>query len=184
MTGAHMPPNPNDGLTFNADKLRTLYLAGGCFWGTDAYMRRVPGVAYTLSGYAQGHVAGPSYEAVCTGTTGHAEAVRVDYDPERLPLRKLLLRFFDIIDPTVKNRQGHDSGSQYRTGVYYTDPADLPDIESVFTEVAARYDAPIVTERESFTCFYPAEDYHQDYLEKNPGGYCHVDLSGLYQGEL
>lgn len=181
MTGAHMPPDPNDGLAFDEKNLHTLYLAGGCFWGVDAYIRRVPGVAHTLCGYAQGHVENPDYKTVCTGTTGHTETVRVDYDPGRLPAEELLRAFFDIIDPTSHNRQGPDIGTQYRTGVYYTDPADLLAIEAVFAEVAAAYSRPIATEKGPLTAFYPAEDYHQDYLEKNPGGYCHVDLGRLKQ---
>ena len=179
MTGAHMPPNPNDQISYDSTALRTVYLAGGCFWGTDAYMRRIPGVARTEAGYAQGHLENPDYKAVCTGATGHAEAVKIDYDPARLSLLELLRVFFTIIDPTSLNRQGGDVGTQYRTGVYYANIADLPVIQRAFDEIADQNSSPVATEMEPFRCFYPAEDYHQDYLEKNPGGYCHVDLSPL-----
>ena len=159
--------------------LHEIYLAGGCFWGVEEYYSRIPGVADATSGYANGTVKNPSYQQVCTGTTNAAETVRVIYDPSVISLTTLVEQFFEIIDPTSLNRQGNDRGTQYRTGVYYTDAADLDAIQAVFDEVAKRYDAPLATELGVLQSFYEAEDYHQDYLEKNPGGYCHIDFSSL-----
>ena len=176
---SHLPPNPNDGIDYSGRDLREIVLAGGCFWGVQAYLRRVKGVADTAVGYANGTVANPSYEQVCTGHTGHAEAVRIRYDPAMLKLAELLEQFFGIIDPTVLNRQGNDRGTQYRTGIYPVDAADLPVIDAFVTQAQRDYDRPIVTQVQKLTAFYPAKEYHQDYLEKNPGGYCHVDFSAL-----
>lgn len=161
------------------ERLREIHLAGGCFWGVEAFMSRIPGVADVVSGYANGRTENPGYEDVCRRNTGHAEAVRVRYDPSVVSLEKMLRAFFRIIDPTARNRQGNDVGSQYRSGVYYTDPADGAVAEAVKAEVQAGYKRPVVTEVEPLRNFYPAEPYHQDYLEKNPGGYCHVDFSIL-----
>lgn len=157
---------------------KDIYLAGGCFWGIDEYFSRIPGVVGTESGYANGSTANPSYEEVCHGS-GHAETVRVTYDPARVGLATIVRQLFEVIDPTSRNRQGNDRGVQYRTGVYYTDEADLPVLRQVFADEQAAYDKPIVTELMPLESFYPAEEYHQDYLKKNPGGYCHVDFSSL-----
>lgn len=157
---------------------KDIYLAGGCFWGIDEYFSRIPGVVATESGYANGSTANPSYEEVCHGS-GHAETVRVRYDPERVALEVIVRQLFEVIDPTSRNRQGNDRGVQYRTGVYYTDEADLPVLRQVFADEQAAYDKPIVTELMPLENFYIAEEYHQDYLKKNPGGYCHVDFSSL-----
>ena len=157
---------------------KEIYLAGGCFWGIDEYFSRIPGVVATESGYANGSTANPSYEEVCHGS-GHAEAVRVRYDPERVALEVIVRQLFKVIDPTSRNRQGNDRGVQYRTGVYYTDEADLPVLRQVFADEQIKYHQPIVTELMPLESFYPAEEYHQDYLKKNPGGYCHVDFSSL-----
>lgn len=159
------------------ESLREIWLAGGCFWGTEAFFRRLPGVHSAVSGYANGTVPHPSYEDVCTGQTGHAEAVHVVYDSDRIALREILKLYFRTIDPTVRNRQGNDVGTQYRTGIYYQEESDRPVIDSVVAEERRRWTKPIVTEVMPLTAFYPAEEYHQRYLEKNPGGYCHVDLS-------
>ncbi len=175
----HLPPNPNDGIDYSGRSLHEIVLAGGCFWGVQAYLRRVPGVAGTTVGYANGATANPSYEQVCTGRTGHAEAVRVRYDPAVLPLAELLKQFFSIIEPTALNRQGNDRGTQYRTGIYYTDGDDVPVIDAAMATEQRAHERPIVTEVQKLTAFYTAEEYHQDYLEKNPGGYCHVDFSAL-----
>lgn len=177
----YLPYNPNNHITYNEDKLAQIVLAGGCFWGTQAYIRRLHGVAHTACGYANGHIRDPDYKAVCTGATGHAEAVLVGYDPAVLPPSKLLKEYFKTINPTSKNRQGGDVGSQYRTGIYYCDEVDLPVIHKVIINEQRKYAKPIVTEVLPLDCFYKAEEYHQDYLEKNPNGYCHVDLSLLQE---
>lgn len=153
--------------------LREIYFAGGCFWGTEKVFQSLHGVVETTVGYANGTVADPSYELVKTDTTGHRETVKVVYDPDQITLAKLLKAYFICVDPTVKNQQGHDIGSQYQTGVYYTDPADLEIIEPIFAEKRAQYD-PFCVELAPLSCFYDAEEYHQDYLIKNPDGYCHI----------
>ena len=155
-------------------ELRTLYLAGGCFWGLEAYLKRLPGVRGTVVGYANGSTENPSYHDVCRWNTGHAETVAVTYDPRVLPTDVLLDAFFEAIDPTSVDRQGNDRGTQYRSGIYWTDEADLPAIEASLLRQQARYTSPIVTEVEPLDGFYPAEEYHQNYLEKNPNGYCHI----------
>ena len=157
-------------------ELRTLYLAGGCFWGLEAYLKRLPGVRGTVVGYANGSTENPSYHDVCRWNTGHAETVAVTYDPRVLPTDVLLDAFFEAIDPTSVDRQGNDRGTQYRSGIYWTDEADLPAIEASLLRQQARYTSPIVTEVEPLDGFYPAEEYHQNYLDKNPGGYCHISL--------
>ncbi len=161
----------------NQENLREIYLAGGCFWGLEAYMKELPGVYDTEVGYANGNTQNPSYEEVCRNNTGHAETVLVRYAPAEMDLDTLLTAFFKVIDPTSQNRQGNDRGSQYRTGIYYTDAADLPAIEAAVQKQAEKYTKPIATEVLPLNNYYPAEEYHQDYLDKNPGGYCHIDLS-------
>lgn len=153
---------------------RTIYLAGGCFWGTEHFVKQIRGVLSTQVGYANGTSKAPSYEAVCTGKTGHAETVEVNYDAETLDLGLLLELYFQTIDPTSLNRQGGDRGTQYRTGIYYTDSLDLPTIQKALKDLQTRYSLPIRVECEALKAFYPAEDYHQDYLEANPTGYCHI----------
>lgn len=172
------PPNPNVGVDYSKASLKEIWLAGGCFWGVEAYFARVYGVADAASGYANGSTANPSYKEVIKGS-GHAETVRVRYDPERVSLEKLLTLFFKIIDPTSLNRQGNDRGVQYRTGIYYKDAADRAVAESLIKAEKARWDDPVVTELLPLQQFALAEDYHQDYLEKNPDGYCHTDFSSL-----
>lgn len=174
-----MPDNPNKNICYDAQPLSGVVLAGGCFWGTQAYLRRIPGVAFTECGYANGTTKNPDYSSVCGGTTGHAETVLVKYAAEILPLKKLLTEYFKTVDPTLKNRQGGDIGKQYRTGIYYSDPDEEAAIREVVAEEQKKYKKPIVTEVLPLSCFYKAEEYHQDYLEKNPNGYCHVDLSKL-----
>jgi peptide methionine sulfoxide reductase msrA/msrB len=156
--------------------MKTIYFAGGCFWGVEHFFKGVDGVRSATPGYANGNVQNPTYKEVYTDTTGFAETVKVDYNPDRVNLETLLLLFFTIIDPLSLNRQGHDEGTRYRTGVFYTDAEDLPLIESAFSAVEAKLGAKPVTELEALRNFYPAEDYHQDYLDKNPGGYCHLPL--------
>lgn len=174
-----LPANPNLNLDYSGLPLSVIHLAGGCFWGAEAYLARVPGVARTSVGYANGRTERPTYEEVCWANTGHAETVEVWYDPARLPLQDLLAQFFLIIDPTLMNRQGNDKGTQYRSGIYYSDPADRPVIEAVVAREQNKYRLPIVTEVLPLQRYDRAEDYHQNYLEKNPQGYCHVSFQTL-----
>lgn len=169
--------NPNDELSFEPERLRTIHLAGGCFWGVEAYMRRVYGVAEVASGYANGKTENPSYEDLVYRHSGHAETVRVRFDTAFTDLELILLHFFRIIDPVSLNRQGNDVGVQYRTGIYYSDEGDLPVIKEVMRRQQERYRKPLAVEVVPLIHFYEAEEAHQAYLEKNPGGYCHVDLA-------
>lgn len=154
---------------------KEIYLAGGCFWGTEHLMKQLPGVVGAEAGYANSRVPSPSYQEVCTGRTGAAETVRVVYDPGRLTLPFLLDMFYRSIDPSRSDGQGNDIGSQYRPGVYYTDPADSAAVESSLQRLVAKTGRRVAVERGPLENFYPAEEYHQDYLDKNPGGYCHVN---------
>lgn len=153
-----------------------IYFAGGCFWGVEHLFKLIDGVTDTQTGYANGHTSSPTYEQVCTDATGFAETVKVVYDPLKVGLDFLLGIYFMAIDPTSLNKQGEDTGTQYRTGIYYVDPQDRPVIDNQLEQVAERYFKPIVVEVEPLRNFFPAEDYHQDYLEKNPSGYCHLPL--------
>ena len=162
--------------------MRKIWLAGGCFWGAEAYFQQLKGVIATTVGYGQGDTADPSYEQVCSGLTGHAEVVEIEYDETVLSLANLLEHYFRIIDPTTLDRQGPDRGTQYRTGIYYETEAERKQIADFVRGMQAKYKEPIVVEIEPMRNFYPAETYHQDYLQKNPGGYCHVDL-GLARRE-
>ena len=155
-------------------KTKDIHLAGGCFWGAQRYLQLIPGVTATQTGFANGSVPDPTYEEVYTDTTGHAETVRVQYDPEVLSLRFLLEMYFKAIDPLSVNRQGHDIGTRYRTGIYWSDPADETVVREVAEEVARSLGSPLAVELEPLRNFYPAEEYHQDYLVKHPGGYCHL----------
>ena len=161
----------------NNDNLHTIYLAGGCFWGIEAYMKKLPGVRDTDVGYANGNTENPTYEQVCYDNTGHAETVKVVYDPALISTEQLLDGFFKVVDPTSINRQGNDRGSQYRSGIYYVDEADKAIAESAAARQKEKYKDPVVTEILPLNQFYLAEDYHQDYLDKNPGGYCHINLN-------
>lgn len=154
---------------------REIYLAGGCFWGTEHFMKQIRGVVSTTAGYANGNTPNPTYRRVCGGDTGFAETVRVVYDPRQVELPLLLDLYFKTIDPTSLDRQGNDRGTQYRTGIYYTDPDDRAAIEKAVGELKKRFDKPVVVEVEPLRNFYPAENYHQDYLDNNPGGYCHIN---------
>ena len=170
-----------NGLAEEANKspkpTKDIYLAGGCFWGTEHYFKQIEGVALTEVGFANGHTENPTYKEVYTDQTGFAETVFVRFYPDVVSLEFLLQMFFKAIDPTSLNKQGHDEGTRYRTGVYYTDPADLPIIEKVFAEEQKNYPQPLVVEKLPLQNFYTAEEYHQDYLDKNPDGYCHLPLS-------
>lgn len=154
--------------------MKEIYFAGGCFWGTEHFFSLVPGVTDTEAGYADSRVPSPSYREVCGGATVAAETVRVVYDPEAVSLPFLIDLYFKTIDPTILNRQGNDVGTQYRTGIYYTDPADRAIIDEAVDQKRMQYTRPIVVEVKPLDNFYTAEDYHQRYLEKNPSGYCHV----------
>ena len=157
--------------------MKEIYFAGGCFWGTEHYFKQIRGVTATETGYANGNTENPTYEQVYTDRTGFAETVRVEFDPTTVSLRFLTELYFKSIDPTSLNKQGGDCGTRYRTGIYYTADEDLPVIEAVFDEVAEQFDAPLVVEIEPLRNFYKAEEYHQDYLDKNPSGYCHIPLA-------
>lgn len=157
--------------------IKEIYLAGGCFWGIDAYFSLVDGVLNTKAGYANGNCENPNYEKVCTGATNFAEAVFVEYDEDKISLEEILNHYFDIIDPTTLNKQAFDIGTQYRTGIYYTDENDESVIISKIKEEQKKYLRPIVTEVKPLENFYDAEEYHQKYLSKHPRGYCHIDLS-------
>ena len=159
---------------------KTIYLAGGCFWGTEHFMKLIHGVESAEVGYANSVVPNPTYREVCTGKTGAAETVKVVYDADEVSLPFLLSLYYKTIDPTSLNRQGNDRGTQYRTGIYYTDPAELPAIEKSLAELQKHYSKPLAIEVGTLQNFYPAEDYHQDYLDKNPGGYCHIS-PGLFK---
>lgn len=157
--------------------IRSIYLAGGCFWGTAHLFSLVPGVTHAVAGYANSIVDNPTYQQVCTGKTEAAETVKVDYDPDSVSLGQLIDLYLQSVDPTSLNRQGNDRGTQYRTGIYYTDPADAPLIESTMKLLDKSLGGRLAIEYGPLRNFYPAEEYHQDYLDKNPGGYCHVNPS-------
>lgn len=158
------------------ENIKEIYLAGGCFWGTEHYFKMIEGVVFTEVGYANSVIENPSYEEVCSGNTKAAETVYIKYDSSVISLEMLLDMYFVSIDPTSINKQGHDVGLQYRTGIYYTDENDLSVINEVILRQQKNYDEEIVVEVMPLENFYAAEDYHQDYLEKNPNGYCHLPL--------
>jgi peptide-methionine (S)-S-oxide reductase len=154
---------------------QTLALGGGCFWCTEAVYKEVRGVTDVESGYSNGHVTRPTYEQVCTGTTGHNEVIKIEYDPDQISLRQILEIFFVVHDPTQLNRQGNDTGTQYRSGIYYTTPQQKDEADAMIREMSQDklFGKPIVTEVLPLTNYSPAEDYHQDFFEKNPyQGYC------------
>ena len=154
---------------------QTLVLGGGCFWCTEAVYVEVKGVLDVESGYSNGHASAPSYEQVCTGSTGHNEVVKLVYDPAQVSTRELLEIFFLIHDPTTLNRQGHDVGTQYRSGIYFTTPEQEAQARALIDELtqAGAYPRPIVTEVLPLANYHPAEAYHQDFFARNPGqGYC------------
>ena len=163
--------------------MKTIYLAGGCFWGTEHYIKQFDGIIETVTGYAGGNIPNPSYEQVYTDQTGHVECVKVTFDEKVLPLKTLLKLFFISIDPLQKDGQANDIGTRYRTGIYWIDEQDRLTVEDVYAEIESCYEAALSEKIEPKTlavetgplqCFYPAEEYHQDYLTKNPDGYCHI----------
>ena len=151
-----------------------IYLAAGCFWGAEHYLKKIRGVTMTEVGFANGRTENPTYKEVYTDTTGYAECVHVVFDDEVLPLPFLVRLYLRAIDPTSLNRQGEDEGTRYRTGIYYTDAADEPVARAILDEAQRRYDEPLCVELLPLQNFYTAEEYHQDYLDKNPTGYCHL----------
>ena len=170
---------------------KTIYLAGGCFWGTQKFFDQFHGVVSTEVGYANGPddvnspddknspASAPTYQDVCNNS-GHAETVRIDYDDSVLSLTDLLNYYFLVIDPLSVNKQGGDVGIQYRTGIYYTSEEQLPEIEAVYREQEEKAGAKLAVELEPLRNFYSAEEYHQKYLDKNPGGYCHIPARYFY----
>ena len=159
------------------ENYKELWLGGGCFWGTEHFMKNLQGVVFTSVGYANGHIENPSYELVCTGQTGAVEGFYVVYDPSIIPLENILDAFYKTINPTLLNQQGNDVGTQYRTGVYYIDETMKPVIEKSLVKLQESYKKPLVVEVEPIDSYYVAEAYHQAYLDKNPQGYCHIPKS-------
>lgn len=174
--GAKNTEKGNDKMrNYDKTKVKVIHLAGGCFWGLEAYMQKLNGVEDAVSGYANGKTENPSYYDL--KTSGHAETVKVVYNPDIISLEDILAHYLRVVNPVSVNKQGNDVGTQYRTGIYYTDEADKAIIENILAKEQTKHDKPIAIEVEPLKQFYDAEEYHQDYLEKNPGGYCHIDLS-------
>ncbi len=168
----------------HSDNLKEIYLAGGCFWGTEQYLAGIHGIVKTDVGYANGNTENPSYHEVCHNNTGHAETVRVFYDPSQIRLEFILRLYYDVINPTSVNRQGGDCGTQYRTGIYYVDENDIPIIDKSLKELQTKYDKPVAIEILPLRNYYLAEEYHQKYLDKNPNGYCHIGKEKFEQAKL
>ena len=156
---------------------KEIYFAGGCFWGTEHFFKQIEGVLETEVGFANGHTENPTYKEVYTDQTGFAETVYVAYDSDVVSLEFLLNMFFKAIDHTSLNKQGEDEGTRYRTGVYYTNDDDLAVIEKVFSQEQQNYQQPLAVEKLPLQNYYSAEEYHQDYLDKNPTGYCHLPVA-------
>jgi peptide methionine sulfoxide reductase msrA/msrB len=156
-----------------------IYLAGGCFWGTEKYLGAVHGATATDVGYANGKTENPSYEEVCSKNTGHAETVHVVYDPTKVSLSFLLELYYQAINPVSVNRQGGDTGSQYRTGIYYINHDDEPVIMESIANLQKKYEKPVAIEVKPLENYYLAETYHQKYLDKNPNGYCHIGVEKI-----
>lgn len=165
-----------DEIMKESENMSTIYLAGGCFWGVQKFFDQFDGVVATEVGYANGPDEVPSYRDVCDGS-GHAETVKIIYDPSIISLTDLLGYYFMIIDPLSVNKQGNDRGIQYRTGIYYTTEDQIAEIEAVYKQQEDKVGADLAVEMEPLKNFYTAEEYHQKYLDKNPGGYCHIPAS-------
>ncbi len=159
--------------------MKEIYLAGGCFWGVQRYFDQFDGVLSTQTGYANGP-GEVTYQQVCKNS-GHAETVRIVYDESRITLRDLIGCYFTVIDPLSLNKQGEDRGIQYRTGIYYSDDADEPALNALYQAEEQKRGVPLAVELKKLENFYPAEEYHQKYLEKNPGGYCHIPEEMFHQ---
>lgn len=173
ITDKHLKTMDNGNNT--TDNVETIYFAGGCFWGTEHFFKQIDGVVGTEVGYANSIVPDPTYKEVCSGRTMAAEGVKVEYDSSRVSLPALIQLYFMTIDPTSVNRQGNDRGTQYRTGIYYTNDRQQQTALAEIAKEAQLHRLPIAVEVKKLQNFYPAEEYHQDYLDKNPGGYCHID---------
>lgn len=161
--------------TNSRDGKSVIYFAGGCFWGTEHFFKQVNGVTATEVGFANGHTENPTYKDVIGKKTGYAETVKVTYNPKKVDLNLLLDLYFLTIDPTSVNKQGNDIGDQYRTGIYYTSDQQLPAINARIKTEAAKHRTALAVEVTTLKKYYKAEDYHQDYLENTPGGYCHIN---------
>lgn len=169
--------NNNTETNMEGKNIKEIYFAGGCFWGTEHLFQLVRGVVATEVGYANGKIKNPTYEQVVSHTTGFAEAVKVQYDADEVNLPLLIELYFKSIDPTTLDRQGNDVGDNYRSGIYSTDEATATIVKTEVAKLAKNYQKPVVVETIPLQNWYKAEDYHQDYLVNNPGGYCHVPLS-------
>lgn len=168
----------NDTSEYDLSNVKTkgeIYLAGGCFWGVESYFKEIPGILDTSVGYANGNTSDTNYDKIAD--TDHSETVKISYDKDKLSLQDILEYYFRIIDPTSVNKQGNDVGSQYRTGIYYTNENDKLVIDEILIQKQENYEKKIAVEAEPLKNFVLAEDYHQDYLDKNPGGYCHINIS-------
>ena len=172
-----------DNKAITKETVKEIYLAGGCFWGTEKYLSLVNGIVRTEVGYANGNTENPSYEDVCYRKTGHAETVKVLYDPNIVSLEYILKLYYDVINPLSINRQGNDIGTQYRTGIYYTDSKDKDIILESIKELQKKYDKPIAIEVMPLDNYFRAEEYHQKYLDKNPSGYCHIGRDKFEKAE-
>ncbi len=157
--------------------IKDIYLAAGCFWGAEKYFRQIRGVVSTEVGYANGNIFHPTYREVSTDATGYAETVHVKYNSDIIGLERILQIYFKAIDPVSVNRQGNDSGTRYRTGIWYTDSQDLPAIRRIYDMVRGDVKQPLAVEVKPLKNFYRAEEEHQNYLEKHPGAYCHISDS-------
>ena len=162
--------------------IKTIYLAGGCFWGVQHYFDQFDGIVKTTVGYANGNTGNPVYKDVKKGLTGHAETLEIQYDDTVISLPKILDLYFDIIDPVSVNQQGEDIGISYRTGIYYVDNEDLDTIQTKYIEIQNEYDSNLAVELKPLRNFFNAEEYHQKYLDKNPGAYCHIPASKFKKG--
>lgn len=166
------------------DSVAKIYFAGGCFWGVEEYFSRIEGVLDAVSGYANGHTENPTYEDIVTGDTGYTETVEVTYDETIVSLEQLIGYFLKVVDPVSINRQGNDIGDNYRSGIYTLREGDTRVISTVLSIEQNKYELPIAIENEPLESFYVAEEYHQDYLKKNPNGYCHIDLDAYKEGVI
>ncbi|MCM3758303.1 peptide-methionine (S)-S-oxide reductase MsrA [Sporosarcina aquimarina] len=171
--------NINEALNYDDSEMHKIYFAGGCFWGVEAYFAKLYGVQDTVSGYANGTGENPSYEDVIKGDRDFVETVEVTYDPDRISLESLIDHLFQVIDPTSVDKQGNDVGVQYRSGIYYSDESDAEIVKEAVKDEQQFYKKDIVTEAAPLDNFYKAEEFHQDYLVKNPNGYCHINLQAL-----
>lgn len=166
------------------DTNKEIYLAGGCFWGTEKYLSGIKGIIATDVGYANGNTVNPTYDEVCEKNTGHAETVRVEYNPSVISLSFILTLYYDVINPTTVNRQGGDVGTQYRTGIYYVDEEDLKIVKESIQELQKKHDKTIAIEVLPLKNYYVAEEYHQNYLDKNPSGYCHIGVDKFEKAKI